>query len=704
MKDFQLSLLNDQQVLDPFSIIQEFRAISGGEALKLSGENDELEREKYVDWDLEARFWDLVGSLLEFRTSEESIDEMRVHQYNSDIVFKKQLLKDNRGLFEIWLIKSWLEANMPVPERPASLSTSKWNNSMLDGRIQSMDADFVLRNPNVILASDDTTADREFFKYAFDLLLCGDYERLLKECDLTDNLSLSLILRGIEDYVDPKLDVLMGKEYTHQQGIKKRALWRRTVYALSQDESLDPYEAAIYTYLSGGPPEELKIQEVTWESDLLMYLNHIWNISVENYLIERGRIDRAELISDLASTPPSLSEVLNILASKYPTESAHPLRVLMGSIILDTVSSVIKSFLNMLLDVMKGHENESDFFNESYLLKVLTNLTIFLTILNPDNTDMKDTSKLISTYVSLLSFYGLYEIIPTYVGFLSDKDLLDTFSFFLSGVVDPGFRQQQISLSNMLQLPTSNVLRKTAQRIFEETADYYIVQNEVELTDDISGIDERLMNGIDLLIQGNLYTDAVETMVTLARRFLVNGKIKALETFFNAQDIPNILKEYQLDKLSTRDDRIDLNTMELEQYLNLINAFRKHEQWLEISESYKSGVSLPRLVNQFKEFSKIILDLVITFLVDLVDDKGLEDAGMLYEIRTLYVPYFIMELHNDLMAASQAFQVASFIQEAVELSILVANETDKIYLLFQNSGKLTTYLTMVAKASAVLGQ
>lgn len=39
----------------------------------------------------------------------------------------------------------------------------------------------------------------------------------------------------------------------------------------------------------------------------------------------------------------------------------------------------------------------------------------------------------------------------------------------------------------------------------------------------------------------------------------------------------------------------------------------------------------------------------------------------------------------------------------MNLSTMVANETDKIYLLFQNSGKLKEYLHLVAKAVALIG-
>ena len=190
----------------------------------------------------------------------------------------------------------------------------------------------------------------------------------------------------------------------------------------------------------------------------------------------------------------------------------------------------------------------------------------------------------------------------------------------------------------------------------------------------------------------------------MARRFLINGKVKALGLFFDRHDITDLLKEYQLDKLSLKEDNIDLQTDELEQFILLVNIFKKQDEWVKSSRLFNSESNLPLLVKQFKEFSSIVLDLVTTFLVDLVDNSAVNAPDVLYEIRALYIPFLIMELHNNFIIASESLKVATFVQEAIDLSILVANETDKIYLLFQSSRKLTSYLQMVAKASAVFGK
>ncbi|CDO94599.1 unnamed protein product [Kluyveromyces dobzhanskii CBS 2104] len=706
LKEYRAKVLNGDESIDPFGIVQEFRAIAGEEALQVAGSGNYDTTEQFQNWELEAKFWDLVELLIEYRTSDTVDEDINVHSYNSNVVFQKQLLQSNKGIYEIWLIKSWLEANLGLPERPDSLSTTKWTNSMIAGTVKSMDPDSIIRDSTTSLEPEDRKNDREFFVYAFRLLLAGQFERLTQECEYTDNLTLNLILRGIDSYVDPNVDTEMNDEYSSQQGIKRHALWRRSVYALSQDPSLDPYEAAIYTYLAGDSPENLTIDDLDWETELLVYINHIWNVTIENHLIEHGRVDKDELISSMDTTCPSLSQVLNILASKYPEESEHPIRVLIASVFLNTIGPVVKSSTAMLLDVIKGEDKDNGLFNESYLLRILTNLTIFLDIVSPDSVDVSDKSKLLTYYVSLLSFYGLNEIVPVFISFLTEEEGIEAYSFFLTNLVDPDVRQKQIELSTYVGLPTANILRRTAQRVFEETDEHYIVDQGVELTNEISEVDQRLMNGVEWLIEFELYTDSINTIIALSRRFLINGKVKALEFFLSRHDIPNLLKEYQLEQISLQEDdeSSNLKSNEIMQYTSLLSTFKKQNDWVNSSQTFSTESKLPSLIKQFKEFSNCIIDLVTTFLVELTDGGKVDDPEVLYEIRALYTPFLIMELHRNLISASETLKVATFVQEAIDLSILVANETDKLYLLFQSSGKLNAYLQMVAKASALFGK
>lgn len=95
--------------------------------------------------------------------------------------------------------------------------------------------------------------------------------------------------------------------------------------------------------------------------------------------------------------------------------------------------------------------------------------------------------------------------------------------------------------------------------------------------------------------------------------------------------------------------------------------------------------------------------MIKTFLVDLTSSNFADSADyeILYEIRALYTPFLLMELHKKLVEAAKLLKIPKFISEALAFTSLVANENDKIYLLFQSSGKLKEYLDLVARTATL---
>ncbi|AET38852.1 Nup84p Ecym_3365 [Eremothecium cymbalariae DBVPG len=707
LTEYQSSIIRGYDEQDPFQLVQEFRSIAGEAALDYVRLIEEDQNKiKFTNFELEAKLWSLVELLVSFRISDDSPAEVVPHSYKSDAVFKKELLQKDRALYEIWLIISWIQENLTIPPRPESLPTTKWSHSMLSGGIKSNDLDYPLREGSASIDPKDLEDDHQFYRFIYELILAGEYDEVRRECEYSDNLTLSMIMCGLEDYVDPKKDIELAQNCDSHQGIKKHALWRRAVYVLSQNPNLDKYEAAIYKFLAGTIPDGLDAGDVDWDKELLVYLNEIWNIRIENYLLERGRVDKEELITAMPSEPLSLENVLNIVASKNPEESEHPIRVLMGSVILNTISPVIKSFNDILSDVVKGVDCESELLLEPYLLRILTHLVIFLDKTCPELIKESEKSRLITTYVTLLTLYEQHELIPVYISFLNADYAMDVYSYFLSNLRNPKNRERQLELCHFLQLPTANILRKTGQRIFNDTESHYNPSEVIAVNFEVTEIDRCLMSAVDWLLEGRLHSDSVDSIIALCRRFLINGKVKSLENFFDNHKIDDIIKNYELDMLAAREENPeDRFVQEITQYSNFVNVFKRYNEWEDTCKAYTIDSNLPTVLKQFKALSNSLRHLVTTFLVDLTENAETDnsDNDILHSIRSLYIPYMIIELHMCYMEAATKFKIDSFIQEAIRLSVLVANETEKIYLLFQSSGKLREYLQLVAKAITISG-
>ncbi|CAI1896957.1 hypothetical protein SEUBUCD650_0D01300 [Saccharomyces eubayanus] len=707
LEEFKIEQNNEQNTIDPFDIIREFRSTAGKFALDSANSTDQGNSISSKDWELEARFWHLVELLLVFRNADLDLNATNLHPYNSRALFEKKLMQDNLQLYQIWIVMVWLKENAHMEERPQDIPTSKWSNSIISGGLKSCDLDYPLRESSNVLDVKDKEEDHIFFKYIYELILAGATDEALEEAKLADNITICMILCGIQEYLNPVIDTEIAGEFDRQQGIKRHSLWRRTVYSLSQQPNLDPYERAIYSYLSGDIPNEEVMQYSDWESDLHLYLNQILQIEIENYLLESGQISSDELIIPLPSHALTVQEVLNKVASRHPSESEHPIRVLMASVILDSLPSVIHSSVEMLLDVVKGTETRNDIIDEPYLLRIVTHLAIFLDIINPGSVEVVDKSKLITTYTSLLKLQGLYEIIPIYATFLTESDCLEAYSFILSSLEDSQVRQKQIEIMNFLKLPASNILRRTTQRVFDETEQEYSPSNEISISFDINDIDMHLIYGVEWLIEGKLYVDSVHSIIALSRRFLLNGRVKALEQFMDRNNLGEIYKNYELEKMAediSKNENQDQLMKEILQYEHLIRGIKEYEEWQKSVNLLNSESNIPSLIEKLQGFSNDTFELIKVFLVDLTssDLTNSTDHEILYEIRALYTPFLIMELHKKLVEAAELLKIPKFISEALAFTSLVANENDKIYLLFQSSGKLKDYLDLVARTATLL--
>ena len=107
----------------------------------------------------------------------------------------------------------------------------------------------------------------------------------------------------------------------------------------------------------------------------------------------------------------------------------------------------------------------------------------------------------------------------------------------MSSLENPQVRKKQIETINFLRLPASNILRRTTQRVFDETEQEYSPSNEISVSFDVNNIDMHLIYGVEWLIEGKLYVDAVHSIIALSRRFLLNGRVKALEQFMERNNI-----------------------------------------------------------------------------------------------------------------------------------------------------------------------
>lgn len=658
LKDFKISSLTEPGSRDVFDLVKDFRSIAGEGAMELANSSQDDTKEQFENWELEAKLWHLIELLVNYRTADLDLSKGDDNSQINDRGHTRTLLENNRSLYELWLIMVWIQSNVRVSERPDGMGSSKWSNSVISGSLQSCDLDYPLRNPDCKIDNRDKESDHTFFKYAYNLILAGKFDEVRKECEYTDNLGLALILCGLDSNTDLMEGEAADVKSQNEETIKGKALWRRAVHSLSLNTELDKYERAIYSFLAGDVIEDNEHEMLNWDTELLVYLNQSWQTALEKNLMQNNLIDTKDLILPMASEQLSLQTILDIVSQKHVSEGEHPIRVLMAAIMLDKVSSVVKSSVSMLLEAVKGAESSNDMFEEPYLLRVVTHLVIFMDSVCPGSVDQHDKSRLVTAYVTILSLYQLYDIIPVYISFLGEAEALEAYSFFLSNISDPAARQRQLELCNILEMPTANILRRTTQRVFDDTENFYSPTSGISVDVAIDDIDKRLITTSEWLVVGKLYSDAIDSLIVLSRRFLLNGKTNALRYLYESQDLDELIKNFEMQTFKDN-NKNSFAIAEIQQYKKLVDLFSQFEKWDQLTTTPLNEASLPHLLNKFKNLSNDVYKFTKFFLTKLSESELIADRDIIYEIRALYTPHLIIQLHKALVSASQTLKISS---------------------------------------------
>lgn len=682
LKDFKL-----HKTQDVFDVVKEFRSITASKAYEVSTQNPNSS--EYLNWELEAKLWHLVELLVNYRYSEES-EKLETYSFNSNIVFEENFYKESSKLREIWLMILWLQESAIEPERP-NLSSSKWLNTQLSHALENLDSDAPIRL-NKSINPKDQEQDSVFYKYIFELILAGRLDEAQTECMRTNNWTLRMILSGLNEYLDPVIDKQIEQIDENTQGIKKKALWRRTLYLLSKNESLNEYEKAIYGYLVGDL-SPLKLAN-TWDSQLLIYLNHILTSEVENSLIENDRIDKEDLILTIPKSDLTVQDVLNSISQKLKEESEHPLRVLIASVLSNKIGPIIHSSLSLVGSVMLGKDEVNEIFGEPYALRIVTHLAIFISIIDPSAISSEDRSKLLTTYILVLRLYEQYDLIPVYVSFLSEVEARDAYSLFLIDLFDSKQRTTQLELSRLYNLPLENILKRTVERVFSLTEEHYQIKSGVTLQD-IDEVDNKLISGVEWFIEAKMYSDAIHAAVSLFRRFLLTGRTKAAQEFASRNSLSQLLKNYDVEQYGVLVDKevSQFEREELLQYDALVKGLIAIDEW-------RSKPKIGGAVTNIEYINTITQDLrslIGSVFLELSETDY--EVDIVQELRSLYIPYLIIQLHT-IFVDGRKFR-ASYLREALNMVNTVASESSKFYILFQNCGRLKEYLALVADCAAL---
>ncbi|KAH3672655.1 hypothetical protein WICPIJ_010025 [Wickerhamomyces pijperi] len=689
LEEYQLSKGQSNEI-DVFELIQSYVSLAA--EFKLSTHPVTETEEEGDSWALEVKLWNLLKLILGYRQQSQDFDfaqqqqKPAIPEYCSNILHSEKIFQEDTQLFEISLLMNWITENSLAVEKPTSLTTNaKWLQTLLYNQLDSYDSDCPARTGQTI-HPNDREQDDLFFRYIFKLLVTGKYDQALDECATSNQWSLRLIMIGRNEFFDPVLDCTEDDQMEHDgntttSGIKKRSLWRRATYLLSRDETLLASERAIYAFLSGTIDDALPFAE-TYDEELMVYLNATFNSAVESKLIAMGKIPSEELISAIPNSKLDIQQILNTIDKSKPEQAEDPLRILMGSIITNNVSEIINSFLTHIgslaedqLTGADGEDDEDEIIDNTTTLRILTHLTIVLTEISSDLLPEQSKTQLITVYTLILRKFQLFSLIPVYIAQLPVIPARDVYSLFLSDMLDSEERTKQLRLARLYGLPLEDILNRTVSLVFDKSESYYntatgkaiVIQVPEHEADEV---DFRLIRAVEWFIEEKMYTDSLRAVLTLARRFLTNGKVVSWSLFLDRNDLSDLIKQYEIDNLAVSQDEVLINEQEINELV----------QYEKLSQLLQSSISSHEL--DIEPFTNSFLTT--------------NESDLFLELRTLYIPHLVITYHNALVNSKDY-------RTAMQLVNLVASEKSQLYVLFKNAGRLTEYLAYIAQCAALQG-
>lgn len=756
LENFQLS----GSELSPFDVIQNFISISATRAFAeqqnaaSGGENSQ----DFESWDLETKLWHLVYILYSFRLSP-APHEHDPHPFASYSLKREAYLDKNPKVKELVLILQWIQQNSnDVIILPEATQELKWNSTRvaienkdlasLTSRNQktlvtNLDVDAPLRSNGEIL-SQDALKDEENFGIIYELLLSGKKQEAIDFAAQSGNYNLALILVGaFQDYVDPVIDDIAASEMDVDEdedesfpeepsGIKHKYLWYQTVYQLAQNPRIGKNEALIYSFLSGGDLSHNIKASDSWETHLGLYVNQLLTHHLRNLLksILDKSLAKEEMLPSLHFPAPqhqSVDGILNTLQSTHSisAKSKNPFRVIMGSLIINQL---------MLFLSNSSKTTDSTIVEDSHILRVLAHLAVISVTLGLDE-GSKAPTKIITKYISKLSESGLDDIVPIYLSFIPDeKDVRECYSIFLTTIVDSEKRNRQLEILRRLGIsafnengtpPSSatedlddqyegkihNVLKRTVERVMLETQSHYEPSQDIQLKEnEIDEVDLKLSKSVEWFYENFMYEDAIVATRTIFQRFLQTGKLRAIKDFVAGKNFRNLLKSY--------DSSVEIRALDgTESKLTLVSELDKEEllqyekfgQCLNYLEEWKSFVNSNtathwQSTDVENSIEKITLNLrlfILTWLKDAIQDTKDEARANLYqELRSLYIPYVVIELLQVLKQCR--LHDWKYMHQAFSLINEIANDQENDYLqCFISCGRIDELVTLAGDVSMV---
>jgi len=455
--------------LDAESLVAALHEAARQKALDAFGSQRSL---TFKPLELETRLWDLVARIV----------DNKAHKSSSSAP----------------VVIEWLQKNLRAVAEPSNLQSIKWmytKNQAAKPRgnavVSELDLDAPLRQA-LPISEEDREADETFFRYVFELLLCGDRKRAQAVCADTNN----WLLRAAVSVTTPT-DV-----------------FATACKQLSSDHRVGKWEAAVYGLVCGNLAVVAPLCD-SWEKLLLVHLQAGASLQTFELAVQRDHkllLQHQDWIHQVA---------IAVIQERVP------------ELVVQLASQVQSSDRSAVLVV------------QPHLTRILLHLQLVLGL--QAGVPQIDTT-LAQVYLEYIcdspeDLPQTLPLVPEYVRFLSSESQSRVYGYILAQITDPDTQAHQLRLASEYTIDVAPALEHAVALNFDLSSEH----NE----EAAHGLDVRLVGILNWLVIAELWPLAVKSLLRAYIFFYTQGR-RAGAVLLASQISAEYARSHALDGLRTK--------------------------------------------------------------------------------------------------------------------------------------------------------
>ncbi|KAI9293796.1 nuclear pore protein 84/107 [Neoconidiobolus thromboides FSU 785] len=543
----------------------------------------------------------------------------------TDFSLMQHLFDNSWKISKASCVRSWLEEiasefNKIEPRTGGWLYTraelsahTRQLKPIFNDHVNELDPDAPYRSSKQ-LHIEDEKYEKELLKSLYFLIRRGKIEEAFKLALYSDQPWRAASIQGGLYFKDPSFelefndglsyemekesgyDMSEGEDELEEEeeagGNFNRPLWKATCYMISNDSKNYVYERALYGVLCGDLDNILSACE-TWEDYLWAYYNCMIESKVEKYL----KLCRKNEISCPLPGPPqveldeteffmkleqSSNRLINIKASSFYSQ-------LNKHIILNTLDN----FLDTISTSIKEHGFNYPNKLETVHIRLLSLIVIYLQSVDIMSIN-ETTDNILRCYIFRLMNIKELRLAIFYCSKLSRHMQLETYTDILAGLEGPlKKRLECLNYGTIHGLNHDNLLVYTAQKCLQNSGAFEPIQEDINYCEfDFSTLVKKVDDIITKQIRSfewitsdpSLYSEAIILCNQLCRKYMLSGKLWAVDQLLKSMPKNFVLPEWKADAESdpTQESskQLILAAQEFLNYGICLEAFRQLDRWI----------------------------------------------------------------------------------------------------------------------------